>query len=152
MHRHLAWHPDPDGGHLPAFGPHSGQSRLGPALHPELGQGRDQHLLQRPDIGDDALGVVQFDDRVADQLPGAVESDVAPPVDVVDLGSRRRHRRPVGEQVGGVPVAADREHRWVLHQKQVVVAGATPDPALVQPALEVPGLGVGEATQPPGAQ
>jgi hypothetical protein len=55
---------------------------------------------------------------------------------------------PVNEEVGAVAVAADGEHRGMLQQEQVVVFAATDRFPLVNPPLQIPGLGVGKPPEP----
>ena len=50
----------------------------------EVGADRDQRLLDPADVVDDLDVVGERDDRVADQLAGAVEGDLAAAVDVDD--------------------------------------------------------------------
>ena len=55
----------------------------------EVGADRDQRLLDAAYVVDDLDVVGQRHDRVADQLAGAVEGDLAAAVDVDDRGAAR---------------------------------------------------------------
>ena len=148
VHRHPTGDADTDGSDLALPRPHPRVARLGPRLDTKLGQGLDQRLFQPADVGDDLLGVVETQDRVADELTGAVEGDVATAIHVVHLGPETD---PVDEEVGAVAVASDGEHRRVLQQEQIVVPGPTDDLPLMDCPLQIPRLGVGQPTQPSGA-
>ena len=97
----------------------------------ELGAGVDQRLLDAADVVDDEHVVGQRDDRVADQLAGSVEGDLAAAVDVDD-------RDVVAERpLVGLGALAGGEHRRVLeHQHR---GGAAGDDPRVHLALQVPG-------------
>ena len=64
--------------------------------------------------------VPQVEDRVADQLAGAVERDAAAAVDEVQLGARLLHRGLGPHEVLGLPPAAGRVDGRVLQQDQRV--------------------------------
>ena len=59
----------------------------------------------------------EIEDRIADQLPGAVEGDVAAAVDVKEPCAHRFERFAGHEQVFGVPAFAQRVDRRMLHQQ-----------------------------------
>jgi hypothetical protein len=67
---------------------------------------------------------------------------------MVDLRPGSADCALIRQQVADRAVAPDREHRWVLQQQQVVVRGSTQDLALVEGALQVPGLGIRQSSQP----
>jgi len=90
MHRDPVRRPYPDGGYLAHLGPHSGEAILPPTPHPEVGQNRDQNVLEPPDVLHDGGPIAKVANRVTDQLPGAVVGDVASPIYPVDLGTHRR--------------------------------------------------------------
>ena len=98
----------------------------------EVGADPDQRLLDPAYVVDDHDVVGQRDDRVADQLAGAVEGDRAAAVDVDD---RRAGR--VGGTVVRLGALAGGEDRRVLEQQRRVGLVAVGD-ALVHLALEVP--------------
>src|SRR5690606_23594901 len=152
VHGHLPGDANADGGDLALLGPDAGEALLPPGFDPEGGQGVDEDLLYRADIRHDPLGIVEFDDGITDQLPGAVEGDVATPVDFVDLRPGRLDYLTCGEEIGAVTVATDREDRRVFDQEEIVVLGPAADPALVECLLEIPGLGIGQLAQPPGPE
>ncbi len=152
MHGHLPGNPHPDGRHLALPGPDAGVSLLGPGVNAEVGERGDQDFLETPHVGDYLLGVVEGEDGIADQLARPVEGDVPATIDVMHLCPGAGDRRPIGQQVGAVAVAPDGEHGRVLDQEQVVVGGAPLDPPLVEGALEVPCLGVGQTPEPAGTQ
>ena len=99
----------------------------------EVGADRDQRLLDAADVVDDLDVVGERDDRVADQLAGTVEGDLAAAVDVDDRRAARVERAlvRVGALAGG-------EHRRVLEQ-QHGVGGLAGHHRRVHVALEVPG-------------
>ncbi len=92
----------------------------------------------------------EVDDRIADELTGTVERDVAPAIDVVQLGAARRDHLLRDDEVRAVAEPADGEHRRVLEEQEVVVVVTTRHAALVDGALEIPGLLVREAAEPAG--
>ena len=92
----------PDGGHLALRGPDTGVTRLRPGFDAEVGQGADEHLLQAAHVGHHVGALPQVDDGVAHQLAGAVEGDVAPPVDPQDLGPQAGQVLRGSQDVGGV--------------------------------------------------
>ena len=60
--------------------------------HAEVGADGDQRLLEAAHVVDDQHVVGQPHDRVADQLAGAVEGDLAAAVDLDDRACRRPGR------------------------------------------------------------
>ena len=152
VHGHPPGNPHPDGGRLAPLRPHPRVSGLPPSPRPEAGQGADEGLFHRPHVGDDFAGVGQAENRVADQLAGAVVGDVPAPVDVEPLRPQLRQARLGNQQVGAVPVAPHRIHVGMLHQQQIVGAGAAPQPPLPEGLLQIPGLPVGHPPQPADAQ
>src|SRR5580700_547990 len=107
-------------------------------MHPEVGTGADQGLLDRPHVIDHVDRLAEPDDRVPDELPGAVPGDLAAAVDVDHRGSRVAGR-PV-ELLG--PLARRVDGR-VLEQ-QAGVRDVAAHPPLVQVPLQIPGLLVGD--------
>ena len=107
-------------------------------MHPEVGTGADQRLLDRPHVIDHVDRLAEPDNRVPDELPGAVPGDLAAAVDVDHRGSRVAGR-PV-ELLG--PLAGRVDGR-VLEQ-QAGVRDVAAHPPLVQVPLQVPGLLVGD--------
>ncbi len=80
------------------------------------------HLLDPVDVLGSAVGPGPYgDQRIADQLTGAVEGDVTTPVDPDQVGTDRGR---VHQHVVEVTVAADRVDRRVLQQEEVVVGRA----------------------------
>ena len=98
----------------------------------------------------DVLAIrLEIDDRVADQLPGTVEGDVAAAAGLVDLDALRRERAGVGADVGGAPrvLTPSVMTGGMLDEQQRVVdlAGdALPGPAL----LQLDALGVADPPEP----
>ena len=80
------------------------------------------------------------EDRIADQLSGAVVGDVAAPVGPHQLGPDRRR---VDEDVGHVGPGAERVDVGVLEQQEPVVGTA-----LEQGVLQVERLPVGHRAEP----
>ena len=64
---------------------------------PGVGAGPDQRLLDRPHVGDHVDRLAEPDDRVPDELAGAVPGDLAAPV---HLDHRARPRRPPAGPAG----------------------------------------------------
>jgi hypothetical protein len=106
----------------------------------EVGKCPDQDLFEFANIRNDLFGIVEREDRIPDELARAVIGDVSTPVDVMDLRPGSGYDQPIGEQIRGVPVAPNREHRGVLEQQQVVVGGPAHDLSFMDGALKVPGL------------
>ena len=96
MQRGRARHPDADRGDLAgradrrrrAPTPRSGRRRV-PVARPEAGAHRDQRFLKAPNEFHHVERLGQADDRIADQLAGAVPGDLAAAVGVDDGGARR---------------------------------------------------------------
>ena len=96
--------------------------------HAEVAAGADEDLFEQADVVDRAevraffAGEVaaQIDDRIADELAGAVVGDVAAAIDLVELDAALREEFIAGENVGAVGVAAKREDGRMLEQQQRV--------------------------------
>ncbi len=87
---------------------------------PEFGQRVDDQTFDVAHVRRCAEPVVDVDDRVADQLAGAVIGDVATALDRDQFGADRcRLAAQVGGQVGPLAVG---EHVRVLEQQQVLAA------------------------------
>ncbi len=94
--------------------------------HAEVAAGADQHLFQQANIIDRAevwaffSGKIaaQIDDGIADQLTGTVVGYVAAAIDLVQLDSALREQFVAGQNVGAMGVAAKREDRRMLQEKQ----------------------------------
>ena len=150
VHRDAAADPDADRGDL-ALGADRSSARSHTPLRPgtravvtpKSRAGRDQRLLDAADVVDDLDVVGQRDDRVADQLAGAVEGDLAAAVDVDDRGATGVERPLV--RLGALAAGEDRR---VLEQQHGVV-GVAGDHRRVDLALEVPG---GEVVDGVGAR
>ena len=97
----------------------------------EVAAHADQRLLDAAYVVDDLDVVGQRDDRVADELAGAVEGDLAAAVDVDDVGAARVERSlvRVGALAGG-------EDRRVLEEQHGGLLLAGDDPG-VHVALEL---------------
>ena len=114
---------------LPSLGPHAGVARLRPRLDPEVGQRRDQHLLDATHMADHVESVGKArdrNDRVPDELAGSVVGDVAAAVDVVHSAPKSPRRSSASQQVGAVTVATHGVDVGVLDQQQVVVGRVRP--------------------------
>jgi hypothetical protein len=133
-----------DRGHLRTAGPHTGEARFRLRVDSETRQRRDDDRLQPADVGQDiSLPVAparQREDRVADELPGAVVRDVAAAVGPHELGSDGSGR---DEDVAEIGTRTERVHVGMLEQQQVVVGAA-----LVEPALERVGVAIRDAPEP----
>src|SRR5580704_11026018 len=67
------------------------------------------------------MGVgAQIEDRIADQLAGAVESDVAAAVAFEDFYAALREKFGGSDYVGGFGVATERDYRLVLQEEKDV--------------------------------
>ena len=116
--------------------------------------GGDERGLQSPHVGHRVAApraaakgnARQLDDRVADQLSGAMEGHRAPPVDLQALGPQGAQRLRPRPEVGGSVIAPHRVHRGMLEQEQAVtdLAGR---PGVGERALQSPGL-TGQGTVP----
>ena len=98
----------------------------------------------------DVLAIrLEVDDRVADELPGTVEGDVAAAAGLVHLDALRRERAGVGADVGGRAARPDAERddgRMLDEQQRVVdLAG---DAGLDQRLLALDAVGVADAPEP----
>ncbi len=147
VHRDPAGDPDAERGDLaigaPVVGrhPHAGPAADPAGGHAEIRAGRDQRLLDPSDVIDDVDVLRQGDDRVADQLAGAVEGDLAA---AVDVDHRRRSPAVVDRPLVGLGAPARGVDRRVLEQQHRVGARAR-DARGVQRALALPG---GEVVHP----
>ncbi len=115
--RLVRWHPHPDRPVDPA------------GLQPELGAHVDQRLLKAPNEIHHIERLGQPDDRIADQLAGAVPGDLAAAVGVDDGGA-------VDRALLGQRAAARGVDRRVLEQQQRV--GSARHPRVGQLALQLP--------------
>ena len=87
---------------------------------PKSAQTRDQRLLEAADVVDDVDVLGQPDDRVADELAGAVERDLAAAVDVDDRRAAVDGPLPrLGALAGGV------DRRVLEQQHRVGLSPAT---------------------------
>src|SRR5579859_4508354 len=143
---------DADRGHLLACRPHAGESRLARlGLDAQLAEVIDQRALQRLLVfRDGQVEPRHVEHRVAHQLAWAVIGRLAAPVGPDDFDVTTSSLDLVPQQVlrrGGL---AHGEHVRVLEEQQ----GLRPD-AVAHGAdelgLEVPGLPVGDPTQPAGS-
>ena len=140
MHRHAALHAHADRGDL-VFGqgpPHPDPAATLDAVsgHIESTEHIDEDLLQPPDVRDDIDGLGEPDDRIADELSGAVPRDLAAAVNVDDGSSVGGTLVPCGARTG-------REDGLMLEQQERVGALARDD-ARVDLALQRPAVGVGD--------
>ena len=60
-----------------------------------------------------------------------MKCDVATTVDVVDLCVRARDRLAIYQEIGGVPVSANGEYRWMLEEEEIVIGCPTFDASLM---------------------
>src|SRR5699024_5308968 len=97
---------------------------------PEARAGVDDRVLEGADVGDDVHRRSQPDDRVDDDLAGAVPRDAAAPVDVDDGAA-------VDRTVGPGRALAGRVDRLVLEDEQRV-PGSPGHHLLVDGPLQVP--------------
>ena len=126
------------GGSAPRPDPGQALDRL--RLDPVRAERADRHPLQPPHVLVDVVAVgAQGDDRVDDQLPGAVVGDAPAAVGVVDLDPLQLVPLRGHRQLRGLGAAPARVDGRVLEQQQHV--GDLPLPArLQQPALGRGGL------------
>ena len=142
MHRHSAADPDADrrdlalGAALVGAEPDAAAAGDAGGGDAEVGAHRDQRLLDPADVVDDLDVVGQPDDRVADQLAGPVEGDLAAAIDVDDGCAAR-----IGRPLVGVGALAGGEDRRVLEQQHGAGTIARGD-LRVDAALEVPRVDV----------
>src|SRR4029077_18951915 len=78
----------------------------------------------------------EVENRVADELPGAMEGDVTPALDLEDVDALAT------QDVRGVGGATQGHHRWVLKQQEEVVRQPPIDASLGEGALPRERLGV----------
>lgn len=143
MHRHATCYPDADGCDL-AIGLAGNVARhpdsaatLNPACsHPEVPADADERVLEDAYVADYIDWLIQGDNRVADQLTGAMPRDLAAAVHVYDR--RSWIAKGAVERAGAL---ARRIYRPVLEQQAGVGYLATHS-LLVEPSLQVPGLKV----------
>jgi hypothetical protein len=81
----------------------------------------DERRLERADERpEEQAALVQRDDRVRDQLAGAVVGDLATALDADDLDAPAVELRLGRTDVPGVAVPPERQHGWMLEQQQLV--------------------------------
>ena len=106
----------------------------------EVAADRDQRLLEAAHVVDDEHVVGQRHDRVADQLAGAVEGDLAAAVDLDHRGAVGGALVRLGALAGGVDGGVlEQQHRVGPARDDLGV-----DRALAVPGLQVVGRAVGE--------
>jgi len=140
-----ACHPDPDGGDLAGRATLVGRDpHPGPPLDPagrqaHVGAHRDQRLFESPHEIDHVQRFGQPDDRIADQLTGAVPGDLAAAVGVDDRGAVLGTLLGQGAPPGGVGGG-------MLEQQQRI--GAAGRPGVGEFALQLPGGPVVDRSEP----
>src|SRR5439155_9594557 len=138
-------HVNPDARDLarPPSRPHTGVAWLPLGGDTQRRQGLDQRLLECAEVPVEVLPVAgQVEDGVADELAGAVERDVAAPLDLEHLEPSLPLPLVRPEQVCVVGVAAQGYDRRVLEQQQQIVRHLPLDPCLRQGALPLERLDV----------
>ena len=138
-----------DFGQLAILVPHpdSGCAGFPAALNSEARQGPDHRFLQAPDVGHDiAFPFSQIDNRVADNLAGAVVSDVAAAVDLEEFDAQLGQAVAAEQHVFQAAVAAQGQHMRMFEQQELVTdfAGFA---AGLQGLLQGPGVGEGDAAE-----
>ena len=91
---------DPDSSYLRFSDPHPVAPAYASPFSPNSASASMMHLLERTDIGDHvALPFPQIEDRIADDLPGAVIRHVAAAIGVMKLDARRLQNFLARQQV-----------------------------------------------------
>ena len=125
---------DADSGDLRVAGPDAGTPVYAVRVDAEGRQRFDQRRLQRAHVPARALPpAAQIENRVADELAGAVESDVAAAVGAMNRGAERGQPFGIEQQVLFPPAGAQRVGGRMLQQQQAGVAVATA--GIDQPSL-----------------
>ena len=104
----------PHRGDLPPIGPHPGEASAAARFDTQIAEGGDDHPLDAAHVFGHPGPGPEVPDRVSDELPRAVKSDVTSPVHPPELGADNRQRLLGHEQVGGVPEPSHGVHRGVL--------------------------------------
>src|SRR5207253_4868078 len=86
----------------------------------EARRGRNDRRLERSHVAAQVERVAQLDDGIGDQLARAVEGDVAAAIDAQEGRAQLAQPLWAGDQVRGVPAAADGVDREMLQQQQAV--------------------------------
>ena len=149
VHGDPARHPDPDRGDLArrlSGDPHPAASLDPRGAQARAGAGPYQRFLDGPHVGDHVDRLAEPDDRVPDQLAGAVPGDLAAPVHL-HHGRARVAYGPV-QRTRPLP---GREHRLML-QQQARVRDLVVHPLPVQLALQLPAAQVGDGLLPAEAE
>src|ERR1019366_5642513 len=151
---------DPDGGQLVRADPGAGVAGPADGDDAVAPGGGDERALQRPEVGDhvpppwsagDGEDIGEPDDRVGDQLAGAVEGDRAAPVDLDAVRSEFAEGRGASSQMAVLSISAHRVDGGVREEEDAVVDPPR-GPGGGQPPLQLPGLLVGDGSQPEPAQ
>jgi hypothetical protein len=105
--------------------PHTGQFRDPSGTDSELLQRINQNLFNGTDIrADIALPLAKVDDGVADDLAGAVVSDIAAAIRVVQFNVLLPQDGFRREEVFAAPVAPDGDDVRVLNEEQMILTEA----------------------------
>ena len=113
MERHAAVDRQADRGDFLAANPHAPLRTFASRLDPEVGARPEEDLL---DVRHESLhiqAVRELEDRIADELTGAMVRRLAPPLDLDDLKSGI-------EDILPLPAAAERRDRIVLDEDQAI--------------------------------
>ncbi len=145
MHGHTARDADPERRDL-AIGsaapvapqPGSAPTVDPPGRHAERCAHADHGVLEQADIAHDVDRLVEGDDRIADELTGAVPGDLAAAVDIDDRCAGIADR-PV-ERAGALTRRVD----GLVLKQQAGVRNLAGDALLVHLALHLPGLAVAD--------
>ena len=123
-----------------------------PAFDAVAGQRPDQRLLEVAHVAADVAAVgAEVEDRIADQLAGAVVGHLAAAVALGDLDPPRRQRRRRGDHVAGRGVPPQGVDVGMLEQEQVL-RPRPPLDAVAGGELHRQGLGVGDLAEKAGAE
>jgi hypothetical protein len=125
--------------------PHARILRQSPGGDPERGEGVDQELFDVADVLGRTETVAHVDDRIADELAGAVVRDVAAPPDPDEVGTDGC--RVAVQVVGEVRPRSVGEHVRVLEQEEVLLTAAVEEGLLHRQRLPVR-----DGAEPPDVQ
>ena len=131
--------------------PDAGQPGHAAAVDAVVGRHADQHLFQVAHVAVHVAAIgLQVDDRVADDLAGAVVGDVAAAAGLVHLDAARGQRLGGRENVRSAAVAAHAERQDVrMLDEQQQIADAARAPLLDERALQRQRVGVRHEAEPP---
>src|ERR1044072_2183770 len=116
-------------------------------FNPDLVQSSDDDLLKTPDVGADGeLVIGQADNRIGDELAGAVVGDVAAAVGLDDFDAETRKLGIRGDQVSRNAGAAAKGNDLLMLEQKKSLSSAGQDLGMDR-FLDGPGVAIGNQAE-----